>query len=294
MSKPKNLLSTGAGMSLEGSFKPQRRLHLASIGPSSPGQVTLVGAGPGDPRLLTLAGLEAIRSADVLVYDRLVSPELLLEAPPGAELIDVGKNPAGRSTPQQAIHRILISAAESGRTVVRLKGGDPFIFGRGAEEVEALRAHGIPVTLVPGISSALAGPAAAGIPLTHRQLARSFAVVTGHLADDSAPNWEALSQVDTLVVLMGVSTAKTTSTSLLAAGKAPDTPVAIVERATLPNQRVLRTTLEQLASEVDRQSVQSPAVLVFGEVVNLLEEGQILSTTHPWSLIEAIEERSAS
>ncbi|HVS12895.1 MAG TPA: uroporphyrinogen-III C-methyltransferase [Thermoanaerobaculia bacterium] len=245
---------------------PLRRRH------PSPGLVSLVGAGPGDPELLTVRGLRRLRQADVVLFDRLVGAALLDETRPGCELLAVGKTPGGESTRQEEIHRLLVERSRRGLRVVRLKGGDPFVFGRGFEEVEALRAEGLPVEVVPGISSALAGPAAAGIPVTERGRAASFAVVTGHrapgLADgDEDVDWSALSRVDTLVVLMGVGRLREICARLISLGKDPATPAAVVEDATLESQREVRAPLSRLARAATASGIRAPAVLVVGPTV---------------------------
>jgi uroporphyrin-III C-methyltransferase len=248
-------------------------------GPPAPGEVVLVGAGPGDPGLVTVAGLACLRRADVVVYDRLVHPDLLAEAAPGCELVDVGKRPGVPGVTQAEISALLVEHARRGRRVVRLKGGDPFLFGRGGEELLALGAAGIPASVIPGVTSALAAPAAAGIPLTHRGLARSVAVVTGHTADGAAPVWSSLAGVDTLVVLMGVAALESICRELVAHGRSPGTPAAIVERATLPSQRVLRAPLGELAPRARALGVRSPAVIVVGEVVGALADAEIWTQT---------------
>jgi uroporphyrin-III C-methyltransferase len=226
-------------------------------------RVALVGAGPGDPELLTLRAARLIAEADVILHDRLVSPEVLAMARPGAELIDVGKLPGGSHT-QDVLNDLLVSVAASGRRVVRLKGGDPFLFGRGGEELEALAAHGIHAIVVPGVSSAFAAPAVAGIPVTHRRVSRSVTVVTGHEAiGGEGVSWRALAAVGgTLVVMMGVEHRARITAALLDGGLAASTPVAVVANATTPRQQVWCGTLDQLPeAEVD-----SPAVIVIGEV----------------------------
>jgi uroporphyrin-III C-methyltransferase len=228
--------------------------------------VYLVGAGPGDPELLTLRAARLIALADVVLYDRLVADEILAMAPAFAELIDVGKRPGG-SHVQGIINELLVAEGRTGRTVVRLKGGDPYLFGRGGEEVEALEAAGLAYEVVPGISSALAGPAAAGIPVTHRDLARSVTFVTGHEAITSAPvAWTQLAGVGgTIVVLMGVERRGEIANRLIEGGLAADTPVAIVRDATRPGQTVCTGRLDELGS----MPASAPAVLVIGAVAAL-------------------------
>ena len=205
-----------------------------------PGKVTLVGAGPGDPGLLTRKGLEALERADVVVYDRLVSPAILALMPEGAVKINVGKEASRHPVPQEQINRILLEQAQQGHNVVRLKGGDPFLFGRGGEELELLAEHRIPFEEVPGITSAIAAPAYGGIPVTHRDCCSSLHIVTGHqrAGKELAIDFEALVRTGgTLVFLMGVSVLPTICAGLLDAGMAPDTPAAVVERGTTPAQR---------------------------------------------------------
>jgi uroporphyrin-III C-methyltransferase len=230
--------------------------------------VALVGAGPGDPGLLTRRGAELLSRADVVIYDRLIGHELLELAPPGAELIDVGKVPGG-SSGQSDINAQLIAHGRTGRRVVRLKGGDPFVFGRGGEEAEALRRAGIGYEVVPGVSSAFAAPAAAGIPVTHRGMASSVTVVTGHVGDGSVPSgvdWDALGRAGgTLVVLMGMSERVGIADALMAAGRGRDTPVAVVHWGTTGQQRVVRSTLGGLASV----ELPAPATIVIGPVAGL-------------------------
>ena len=230
--------------------------------------VHLVGAGPGDPDLLTVRALRLLEAADVVVHDRLVDPRVLDLIAPWAEVIDVGKRPGGPADAQDRSHDVLGDASHRADTVVRLKGGDPFVFGRGGEEAEALRRAGIDVAVVPGITSAVAGPAAAGIPVTMRGHASGFTVVTGH-EDPTAGrhlDWDALARLGTtLVVLMGASRTTAIAERLLAGGMASDTPVAGVESATTAAQRTLRTTL----SELDSHIVNAPAVLVIGTVAAL-------------------------
>jgi uroporphyrin-III C-methyltransferase len=231
------------------------------------GTVHLVGAGPGDPGLITSRGLDLLRSADVVVHDRLAGPELLREARPGADLIDVGKGRGHAALDQEEINALLIAHARAGRTVVRLKGGDPFVFGRGSEELDACREAGIPCRVVPGVSSAIAAPAAAGVPVTARGLARSFAVVTGQSAGDTAPiDFAPFAAVDTLVVLMGRATLPQVVRQLVAAGREPSTPAACIQSATTPEQRVLRATLGTIADAADREGLEAPMVTVIGAV----------------------------
>ena len=229
--------------------------------------VYLVGAGPGDPGLLTVRGAEVLRTADVVVHDRLAETSLLSLAPPGALLIDVGKRP-GSPVEQESINKLLVSHGAAGRNVVRLKGGDPFVFGRGGEEAEALIAAGVAFEVVPGVTSAIAAPAYAGVPVTHRGLSTSFTVVTGHSrhsADDDT-DWEALARAGgTIVVLMGVAHRTEIATRLMAGGRAGSTPVAAVHWGTRASQRTVRTTLAELASV----ELEPPATIVIGPVAGL-------------------------
>jgi uroporphyrin-III C-methyltransferase/precorrin-2 dehydrogenase/sirohydrochlorin ferrochelatase len=235
------------------------------------GTVYLVGAGPGDPKLITVRGLELLRRADVVVYDRLVSHALLDEAPADAELVYAGKAPGGHCMPQEGINALLVREASLGKTVVRLKGGDPFVFGRGAEEALACAEAGVPWEVVPGVSSVVGVTGRASIPLTTRGYGGSFAVATAHrAADGSDPlDWAALARMDTLVVLMGVERLPEVVRQLGSNGRAPYTPIALIENGTLPNERVVVGTLADIVGEAEREQVRSPAVIVIGEVVRL-------------------------
>jgi uroporphyrinogen III methyltransferase/synthase len=242
----------------------------------APGKVYLVGAGPGDPGLVTVTGLERIRGAGVIVYDRLVSERLLEHARPDAELIYVGKVPGAEDGhDQESINRTLIEQARQGRNVVRLKGGDPFVFGRGGEEAEALRAAGIPFEVVPGVTSAVAVPAYAGIPVTHRGVASSFAVITGHEEPgkaETAIDWAHLATAtDTLVFLMGVRNLPEIVARLTEHGRLPQTPVAVIQRGTTPEQRTVTGTLADIVARVEDAGLRPPAITVVGEVVRLRE-----------------------
>ncbi|TSD62495.1 uroporphyrinogen-III C-methyltransferase [Aeromicrobium piscarium] len=247
--------------------------HADRPASSALGTVTLVGGGPGDPGLMSLAGREAIEKAEVIVTDRLVPHAVLSWAAPDTEVIDVAKIPHGRFTPQEEINRILVEAAQSGRAVVRLKGGDNFVFGRGGEELIACAEAGIPTQVVPGLSSALAVPGAAGIPLTHRGLTQGFAVVSGHVAPDdpaSTVDWEALASSNlTIVVLMGVRQLGAIATRLVSAGLASTTPAAVIADGTLPSQRVVRATLDDIAARAAEEGIGAPAVTVIGRVAGL-------------------------
>jgi uroporphyrin-III C-methyltransferase len=237
-----------------------------------PGVVYLVGAGPGDPELLTLRGARALARADVVVYDRLAPPELLELAPDGAELIDAGKAPRRRGLGQEAINRLLVERAAGGATVVRLKGGDPFVFGRGGEEALACVRAGIPFEVVPGVSSALAAPAAAGVPLTHREVAASFAVVTASLAGGAQPDLDRLAgAADTLVVLMAAERLEAVCHALVAAGRPAGQPAVVVQWAGTERQRSVRATLEDLPALAAAAGIGPPATLVAGEVAALAD-----------------------
>lgn len=252
----------------------ERALERALAAPTpddiATGVVTLVGAGPGDAGLLTLQGLRALQRADVVLYDRLVSADVLALARRDADLIEVGKTGGGPSTPQERINELLLEHGRAGKRVVRLKGGDPCVFGRGSEELEVLRAAGLRTEVVPGITTALA-LIGAGIPLTHRGLAAGVRLVTAQrAADGSEPEWASWAQTrDTLVVYMGTSAIETLQAELLRHGCAPDTPIALVERVSLPTQRVIRGRLDAAATLVARHQVESPSIVVIGAVTRL-------------------------
>jgi uroporphyrin-III C-methyltransferase len=237
------------------------------------GKVWLVGAGPGDASLITVKGLNCIRRADCIVYDRLVNPELLTFAGADCELINVGKNPNHHPIPQPEINRILIEQARLGRQVVRLKSGDPYVFGRGGEEAEDLAMLGLDFEVVPGITSAIGGLSYAGIPVTHRNYSSSFHVITGHLQDGKDPhNWQALAALNgTLIILMGMSQIEQICQKLIDNGRAATTPAGVVMWASRDSQRIVTSTLAHLAAEVKRQGLGAPALIVIGEVVSLSE-----------------------
>ncbi|HXH22811.1 MAG TPA: uroporphyrinogen-III C-methyltransferase [Dehalococcoidia bacterium] len=241
----------------------------------SRGFVSLVGAGPGDPGLLTLAGRDRLANADVVIYDRLVNPEILEHVRQGAELVFAGKSPAGHTLTQEQINDLLVQKAREGKRVVRLKGGDPFVFGRGGEEGLALAAAGVAFEVVPGVTSAVAVPAYAGVPVTHRGLASSFAVVTGHEDDskqEESVDWERLATaVDTLVVLMGGSALASTASRLIAAGRDPETPAISVQWGTTADQRSVAAPLREIASRVRAAGLGTPLLTVIGEVGRLRE-----------------------
>jgi uroporphyrinogen III methyltransferase / synthase len=234
------------------------------------GQVWLVGAGPGDPDLITVRGRDLLAAADVVVTDRLVSAALRDRIPPGVEIVDVGKRPGRPSTSQDEINALLVERARLGAVVVRLKGGDPFVLGRGGEEARACAAAGIRCTVVPGVTSALAAPAYAGIPVTDRELSQDVAIVSGHLAPghpDSTVDWAALGGSRmTVVILMGTARLAEIAAALIAGGRHPDTPAAVIERATTPAQRVVRGRLETIAVDALAARLRSPAVTVVGAV----------------------------
>ena len=241
--------------------------------PHEPVRVFLVGAGPGDPGLITRRGLELVRSCDVLLYDRLVSPSLVAEAPPTTEVLFVGKTPGETTMPQATIDALVVAKAREGKRVVRLKGGDPFVFGRGADEGQALAAAGISFEVVPGISAAVAVPAYAGIPVTHGGMSSSFAVLTGHEASRRPGSDERFAAIaggaETLILLMGVSSLEETATRLIDAGRSPDEPVALIERGTTPAQRTVVATLSTVAEVALKENVTAPVTTVVGPVVTL-------------------------
>ena len=239
------------------------------------GKVYLVGAGPGDYKLITLKGLECIQKADVIVYDRLANVNYLKEAKTGCEMIYVGKASRDHTLTQDEINDVIVDKAKEGKIVTRLKGGDPYVFGRGGEEGEYLLQYGIPFEVVPGITSAIAGPCYAGIPITHRDYASSFHVITGHLKDDENDeiNWSALAGLKgTLVFLMGVANLKKISEKLIREGKDKNTPVALISWATRPNQSVVTGTLESIYELALQKGVKPPTLIVVGEVVNLRDK----------------------
>jgi uroporphyrin-III C-methyltransferase len=239
------------------------------------GRVTIVGAGPGDPELITVRGLSRIRTADVLVYDRLVDPALVAEAPVAAERIFAGKARGFAALDQSEIEAVLIARALTGKHVVRLKGGDPYVFGRGGEEVATLAAAGIPVEVVPGLTTATAVPASAGIPVTHREWSSSLTIVTGHedpAKAESAVEWDWLAASHgTLVILMGLSQLPRICERLISGGRSPRTPAAVIASGTLPEQRVVTADLANLPREVAVAQLVAPALVVVGDVVRYRE-----------------------
>ena len=268
------------------------------------GKVTLVGAGPGDPGLLTLKGREALAGADVVVYDRLVSPAILAMTPPEARTIDVGKEASHHKVPQEQINRILLEEALAGHNVVRLKGGDPFVFGRGGEELEALAERGVPFEEIPGITSAIAAPAYGGIPVTHRDYCSSVHIITGHqrAGKPLTIDFEALVRTKgTLVFLMGVTAMPAIVEGLLEAGMDPDTPAAMVENGTTSTQRQCDATLATLPERAAAMGIHSPAIILVGQVCALAERfcwfdhlplrGQRILVTRPRDRAGALSDR---
>lgn len=277
-------LTSGSGLQeselgIEHHVAPVRRVRQPMEGTdmiaetTTTGQVILVGGGPGDPDLLTVGGLRALQAADVVLYDHLAPLACLTETKPAAILLDVGKIPRGCQTAQADINTLLIEHASSGATVVRFKGGDPFVLGRGSEEWLACAGAGIPVRVIPGVSSAIAGPELAGIPLTHRGITQNFSVVSGHVGPDhpaSTVNWDALARSSgTIVILMGVAHLADICTGLIDRGLDPDTPAAIVAKAASLDQKVLRGTVVTLPDLASAAEVEPPALIVIGEVVAL-------------------------
>jgi uroporphyrin-III C-methyltransferase / precorrin-2 dehydrogenase / sirohydrochlorin ferrochelatase len=260
-------------------------LASGAIAPSGPwvprggdlrGGVALVGGGPGDPGLITVRGRQLLQEADVVIADRLAPRPLLAELAPDVEIIDAAKVPRGTAMPQEQINALLVSRARAGRFVVRLKGGDPFVFGRGAEEVLACLRAGIAVTVIPGVSSVAAVPAAAGVPLTHRGIAQEFYVMSGHVApgdDRSGVDWRALgSSPATLVFLMATEHLQVIADTLMRYGRYPRTPVSVISDGTLPSQRTINTRLDTVARDAARAGLEPPAVVVVGEVVTISEQ----------------------
>jgi len=241
---------------------------------AQPGVVYLVGTGPGELGLVTLRALELVTQAEVIAHDRLIPPGLLELAPEWCELVSVGKRPSRADLAQEGINQLLIDRARAGKVVVRLKGGDPFVFGRGGEEAEACVEAGVRFEVVPGVTSAIAVPAYAGVPVTHRDLSPAFAVVTGHEQPgkpDTTIDWDALARIGTICVLMAVARLGPIADRLLRAGRDPDTPAVLIERGTLPGQRVVRSTLAGIAAAAEAAGSRPPAVLVVGEVAALAD-----------------------
>ncbi len=245
-------------------------IHADAHRDRTPG-VVLVGGGPGHPDLVTVAARRALSEADVVVADRLAPRELLSELSPDVELVDVAKLPRGRSASQDEINRVIIDRARQGKRVVRFKGGDPFVFGRGYEEAIACAEAGVPCTVVPGVTSAISVPAAAGIPVTHRGVAHEFTVVSGHVPpdhDSSLVDWDGLARMrGTVVLLMAVQNLAAIAARLVAGGRAASTPVAVIAEGTMPGERTVLSTLETVAADVEREDIRPPAIVVVGEVV---------------------------
>jgi uroporphyrin-III C-methyltransferase/precorrin-2 dehydrogenase/sirohydrochlorin ferrochelatase len=264
---------------LTGQISEETRKSDRSAGSLAPGgRVVLVGAGPGDPELITVRGRRVLAEADVVIVDRLAPGLLLDELRPEVELVDASKIPHGPAAAQEEINQLLVTHAQAGRLVVRLKGGDPFVFGRGGEEVIACAAAGIPVTVVPGVTSATAVPAAAGIPVTHRAVAQEFVVVSGHLPPghpESLVDWATLARLQgTICVLMGLTHLADITRELITHGRAPDTPSVAVRAGTTGEQRTVRADLSELAAAVAGAGLRPPAVVVIGTVVDALAVGQ--------------------
>lgn len=238
-------------------------------------KVYIVGAGPGDVDLITVKGLRCIQEADVILYDRLINNELLAYAKPSAKLIFCGKLPNQHAMIQENINHSLVQHALQGKVVTRLKGGDPFVFGRGAEEAEVLAMNDIPFEIVPGITSGIAAPAYAGIPVTHRDLGSSFAIVTGHMREgkDDSIQWESLAKgIDTLAIYMGVGNLPYICKQLLTYGKAATTPVALVHMGTFEQQYTVTGTLETIVDIAQQKDVKNPSIIIVGEVVSLRDK----------------------
>ncbi|MEA3178634.1 MAG: uroporphyrin-III C-methyltransferase / precorrin-2 dehydrogenase / sirohydrochlorin ferrochelatase [Gammaproteobacteria bacterium] len=267
-----------AGKEFERELRTTNLTRSSGTGALGLGECYLIGAGPGDPDLLTLRALQLLQQADVILYDRLVPATVLERARRDAERVFVGKQP-GNHTTQERINELLVHYARLGLRVARLKGGDPFIFGRGGEEIEVLAAHGIPYVVVPGITAALGAAASANIPLTHRKLAQSVTFVTGHVLDDDSLDWNSLAGArQTVVFYMGVGHLPQIVAKLQAAGAPADHPVAVVERATLPEQRTLRGTLETIVSTVQAAKVAPPALLIVGDVTALAAADSLIGS----------------
>ncbi len=260
-----------AAAALEGDEPAARRAALALLNADEApaGVAHIVGAGPGDPELLTLKALRLLQDADVILYDSLVAPEILDLARRDAERIAVGKRRANHTMPQSEIGDLMIRLVKDGKRVVRLKGGDPYVFGRGGEEVDQLSAAGVPYTVTPGVTAATGCAAAANTPLTHRDVSQAVTFVTGHAKDDGEPglDWSALAALrHTLVVYMGVARAQTIADRLIAAGRGPATPIAIIENGTRPDQRIIKGALADLGALSDAAAIKGPAALIIGEV----------------------------
>jgi uroporphyrinogen III methyltransferase/synthase len=247
------------------------------------GRVYIVGAGPGDPGLLTLRAVELIGKADVILYDYLCGEAFLQYKKEGAECIYIGKRGHQHYTPQDKINLLLLDKAREHGAVVRLKGGDPFVFGRGGEEAEFLRKHGVPFEVVPGVTSSIAAPAYAGIPVTHRDYSSSVAIVTGHRQAGREGEEVPVPNTDTVVYMMGVTNLPNIASALVASGRDPGTPVAVIRWGTRPQQRTVVGTLSDIADRAAREKINPPAVVVVGEVVRLREELNWFESLPGWS-----------
>jgi len=244
------------------------------------GTVYLVGAGPGDPELITKKAERIIKEADVILYDRLVDRQISSIFPKSAELVDVGKESDYHKVPQRKINELMIDNAKKGKIVVRLKGGDPYVFGRGGEEAQELSARGVNVEVIPGISSAVAVPAYAGIPVTHRDYASSLTIITGHESGSNTIQWDVLASLNgTLVILMGVSNFRRNIETLVKFGRPLKTPVAIIEKGTTPQQKVIIGTLESIVKKAEKEGIKAPAVVVVGDVVNVRAKANAQTTS---------------
>lgn len=254
------------------------------------GKVYLVGAGPGDPELITVKGLNCIKNADVIVYDRLVNEELLRYAKPKAELIYCGKLPHQHVMKQELINQTLVKHAKRGKIVTRLKGGDPFVFGRGGEEAEELAKNQIPFEIVPGITAGIAAPSYAGIPVTHRNYGSSFAFVTGHMknGEEDSIKWEALCHIDTLAIYMGVRNLPNIRAKLLSFQKSGDTPVALINWGTTSSQKTIVTTLDKVVEDAENGKIENPCMIIIGEVVRMREKIQWFENSFEDSLAKEV------
>ncbi|MBO0960048.1 uroporphyrinogen-III C-methyltransferase [Neobacillus sp. MM2021_6] len=239
------------------------------------GKAYIVGSGPGDPELITVKALKCIQQADVILYDRLVNRELLAEAKRECQIIYCGKQPAHHTMKQETINHLLVKFTKQGKTVVRLKGGDPFVFGRGAEEVETLAKNGLSYEVIPGITAGIAAPANAGIPITHREMGSSFAIVTGNRKNGEPRDvdWKSLAlAVDTIAIYMGIRNLGYICQELMCQGENEHTPVAVIEQGTTMNQRVVTGSLRSIATIVEKERIKNPAIVVVGEVVRFREK----------------------
>ncbi|WP_201353661.1 uroporphyrinogen-III C-methyltransferase [Hydrogenimonas urashimensis] len=247
------------------------------------GKVYLTGAGPGDIDLLTVKALRVVREADVIIYDRLANPDILKEAKPECEFVYVGKEDGRHTLPQDQINEVIYQNALKHEKVVRLKGGDPLVFGRGGEEAKYLKERGIPFEFIPGVTSAISVPAYAGIPVTHRGVAVSFKVVTGHEApnkEHSQVDWEAMRADETIVFLMGLHNLPNIAKNLIRIGRSAETPVAVISKGTTPEQKSVVGTLETIAKKVKEAGIKTPALIVVGNVVNLKDDLEWVDESH--------------